>query len=73
MVARTLASLALDRRDDALPAAFVDPSPQRVPPEPFHWLGGEAIRARIMRKEEAELAGRTPIPLSAARRQDPRS
>ena len=40
--------------------AFVDPSPPRVPPEPFHWLGGEAIRVGIMRKEQAELAGRNP-------------
>ena len=38
MVGRTLASLALDRRDDHSRLAFVDPSPPRVPPEPFHWL-----------------------------------
>ena len=46
MVGRTLASLALDRRDEPSRLAFVDPSPPRVPPEPFHWIGGEAIRAR---------------------------
>ena len=46
MVGRTLASLALDRHDEASRLAFVDPSPPRVPPEPFHWIGGEAIRAR---------------------------
>ena len=40
-----------------LACAFVDPSPPRVPPEPFHWIGGEAIRRGLMRKEEAELAG----------------
>ena len=61
MVGRTLASLALDRRDDASRLAFVDPSPRRVPPEPFHWLGGEAIRAGILAKEKAELAGRAPV------------
>jgi glycine/D-amino acid oxidase-like deaminating enzyme len=66
MVGRTLASLALDRRDDHSRLAFVDPSPPRVPPEPFHWLGGETIRRTLMRKEEAELAGHTPDPLSAA-------
>ena len=65
MVGRTLASLALDRRDEHSRLAFVDPSPPRVPPEPFHWLGGEAIRAGIMRKENAELAGRTPDPISS--------
>jgi hypothetical protein len=66
MVGRTLASLALDRRDEHSRLAIVDPSPQRVPPEPFHWLGGNAIRRGIMSKEEAEAAGRDPHPLSAA-------
>lgn len=65
MVARTLASLALGRRDEPSRLPFVDPSPPRVPPEPFQWIGGEAIRQGIMRKEEAELAGRPPDPLSA--------
>jgi glycine/D-amino acid oxidase-like deaminating enzyme len=66
MVGRTLASLALDRRDDHSRLPFVDPSPQRVPPEPFHWLGGEAIRSALMSKENAELAGRDPSFLSRA-------
>jgi glycine/D-amino acid oxidase-like deaminating enzyme len=65
MVGRTLASLALDRRDEYSRLAFVDPSPHRVPPEPLHWVGGEAIRWGIARKEEAELAGHTPDPLSS--------
>ena len=60
MVARTLASLALDRHDEASRLAYVDPAPPRVPPEPFHWIGGEAIRAGIQAKEDAELAGREP-------------
>jgi glycine/D-amino acid oxidase-like deaminating enzyme len=66
MVGRTLASLALDRRDEASRLAFVDPSPPRVPPEPFQWIGGEAIRAGIIAKEEAELAGRRPGRIAAA-------
>ncbi len=65
MVGRTLASLALDRRDDHSRLAFVDPTPQEVPPEPFHWLGGELIRTGIMRKENAELEGRDPDPISS--------
>ncbi len=65
MVGRTLASLALDRRDEHSSLAFVDPSPPKVPPEPFHWLGGEAIRAGIQRKEQAELDGRRPDPVSS--------
>jgi glycine/D-amino acid oxidase-like deaminating enzyme len=65
MVGRTLASLALDRRDEPSRLPFVDPAPPRVPPEPFQWIGGEVIRAGILRKEEAEMAGRTPDPISS--------
>jgi glycine/D-amino acid oxidase-like deaminating enzyme len=60
MVGRTLAALALDRRDEYSRLPIVDPSPQRVPPEPFHWLGGSAIRAGIMSKENAESEARSP-------------
>jgi glycine/D-amino acid oxidase-like deaminating enzyme len=66
MVGRTLASLALDRRDDASRLAFVDPSPRRVPPEPFNWIGGEAIRQGILAKENAELAARPPGRIASA-------
>jgi len=66
MVARTLASLALDRRDDASRLAFVEPSPHRVPPEPFQWIGGEAIRRAMLAKENAELAGRRPGRIASA-------
>jgi glycine/D-amino acid oxidase-like deaminating enzyme len=66
MVARTLASLALDRRDAPSRLAFVDPSPRRVPPEPFQWVGGEAIRLGILAKEEAEMAARPPGKIASA-------
>jgi glycine/D-amino acid oxidase-like deaminating enzyme len=66
MVGRTLASLALDRRDGYSQLPFVDPSPQHVPPEPFHWLGGETIRRALVSKEDAELSGRRPSFLSKA-------
>lgn len=65
MVGRALASLALNRRDEHSRLAFVDPSPRRVPPEPFHWLGGETIRRALIDKEDAELAGRRPKLLSS--------
>jgi len=64
MVGRTLASLALDRADEHSRLPFVDPHPQKVPPEPFHWLGGETIRRALVSKENAELAARRPHPLS---------
>jgi glycine/D-amino acid oxidase-like deaminating enzyme len=65
MVARTLASLALDRHDGYSLLPFVDPEPQRVPPEPLHWLGGETIRRALTSKENAELAGCDPHPISS--------
>jgi glycine/D-amino acid oxidase-like deaminating enzyme len=66
MVGRTLASLALDRRDEHSRLPIVDPTPQRVPPEPFQWIGGSAIRAGIISKERAEGEGRRPHPVSRA-------
>jgi glycine/D-amino acid oxidase-like deaminating enzyme len=66
MVGRVLASLALDRRDEHSRLPIVDPAPRRVPPEPFHWIGGSAIRAGIMSKERAEAEGRRPNLLSSA-------
>jgi glycine/D-amino acid oxidase-like deaminating enzyme len=66
MVGRTLASLVLDRRDEPTQLAFVDDATPRLPPEPFHWIGGETIRLGIMAKEQAEMEGRAPSKLSSA-------
>lgn len=66
MVARTLASLALDHDDDHTNLPFVNAKTPRIPPEPFHWLGGESIRLGIQKKEQAELEGRQPTRLSSA-------
>jgi glycine/D-amino acid oxidase-like deaminating enzyme len=66
MVGRTLASLVLDQRDEPTRLAFVDDEAPRLPPEPFHWAGGEAIRLGIMAKEQAEMEGRAPGKLSSA-------
>lgn len=66
MVGRTLASLALGRKDEHTDLAFVDAKTPRIPPEPFHWLGGEAIRLGLLRKEEAELAGHHPGRITSA-------
>ena len=58
MVGRSLASLALDLRDEHSALALVDPPPVRVPPEPFRYAGGTIIRRAILRKELAEEEGR---------------
>jgi glycine/D-amino acid oxidase-like deaminating enzyme len=64
MVGRSLASLALDRREDASRLAIVEPPPIRVPPEPFRFIGGSIIRRALLGREAAEEAGRRPTPLS---------
>ena len=62
---RTLAALALDRRDDVTRLPFVDPPPRRVPPEPLRIAGAAVIRRALVRKEAAEEAGHRPDAISA--------
>ena len=71
MVGLSLASLALDRSDDPTRLAFVDAEMPRVPPEPFHWIGGESIRLGIAKKEDAEHERPPPEPHRLSRRQGP--
>ena len=61
---RTLAALALDRRDPVTRLPFVDPPPKRVPPEPLRIAGAAVIRRAIVRKEAAEEAGERPDPVT---------
>ena len=62
---RTLAALALDRRDPVTRLPFVDPPPRRVPPEPLRVAGAALIRRALVRKEAAEEEGRLPDPVTA--------
>ena len=71
MLGRSLASLALERRDEASRLAFVDPPPQQVPPEPFRFVGGNVIRRAILRQEAALERGRRPGPVTRAVAADP--
>jgi len=64
MVGRSLASLALDRRDEHSSLAIVDPPAIRVPPEPFRYAGGTIIRRAILRKELAEEEDRRVGPVT---------
>jgi glycine/D-amino acid oxidase-like deaminating enzyme len=66
MVAGALASLALDRRDQASRLAFVEPPGARVPPEPFRFLGGSVIRRALLRRERAIERGQRPGPVTRA-------
>jgi glycine/D-amino acid oxidase-like deaminating enzyme len=65
LLGRTLAALALDRRDDVTRLPFVDPAPRSVPPEPLRIAGASLIRRALVRKEAAEEDGRDPDPVSA--------
>jgi glycine/D-amino acid oxidase-like deaminating enzyme len=60
LAGRTLASLALDRRDEHTRLALVEPPVVRVPPEPIRYLGGTIVRAAVVRKERLEEEGRRP-------------
>jgi glycine/D-amino acid oxidase-like deaminating enzyme len=57
LVGRILASLALDRRDAATSLPIVEPPAAWIPPEPLRWAGAHAVRAALLRTEDAEEAG----------------
>ncbi|HEV2791654.1 MAG TPA: FAD-dependent oxidoreductase, partial [Solirubrobacterales bacterium] len=65
MVGRTLASLSLGRDDDHTHIAFVNPKSPGIPTEPFPWIGGEAIRLGILKKEQAEMERHQPTKLAS--------
>jgi glycine/D-amino acid oxidase-like deaminating enzyme len=64
LLGRTLAALALDRRDPVTRLPFVDPLPRRVPPEPLRVAGAALIRRALIRKEAAEEAGGRADPVT---------
>ena len=59
-----LARLALDRRDALTGLALVDPDRKLMPPEPARWAGGSAIRAALVRRDNAHDRGEQPDPLT---------
>jgi glycine/D-amino acid oxidase-like deaminating enzyme len=67
LAGRTLASLALDRRDEHTRLPFVEAAPgARVPPEPLTWLGGSLVRSALIRSERAAENGGRADPLTRA-------
>jgi hypothetical protein len=67
LAGRTLASLALDRRDEWTRLPIVDCGPGAlVPPEPLAWLGGSLVRSALVRREGVEEQGRRADPLTRA-------
>ncbi len=59
-----LARLALDRRDSITGLAIVEPERKLMPPEPFRWAGGSAIRAALVRRDAAYDGGGEPDPVT---------
>jgi glycine/D-amino acid oxidase-like deaminating enzyme len=67
LAGRTLASLALDRRDEHTRLPIVDAGPgARVPPEPLTWLGGSVVRSALIRCERAAENGSRAGPVTRA-------
>jgi glycine/D-amino acid oxidase-like deaminating enzyme len=67
LAGRTLASLAVDRRDDHTRLPIVDAGPGAyVPPEPLAWLGGSLVRSALIRRERAAENGKRADPLTRA-------
>jgi glycine/D-amino acid oxidase-like deaminating enzyme len=67
LAGRTLASLALDRRDEHTRLPIVEAGPgARVPPEPLTWLGGSLVRSALIRSERAAENGGRADPLTRA-------
>jgi glycine/D-amino acid oxidase-like deaminating enzyme len=67
LAGRTLASLALDRRDENTRLPIVECGPGAwVPPEPFAWLGGSVVRSALVRREHAAEMGERADPLTRA-------
>ena len=61
-----LSSLATGLQDEWTALPLTHRKLPRLPPEPFRYLGGRAIRAAIMATEEAEEEGRVaPLPVRA--------
>lgn len=56
---RILASLALGRTNEWSGCALVGRTCKVFPPEPLRYLGGSLVRNAVIRKERAEMAGRS--------------
>ena len=64
LAGRTLASLALGRRDAPARLPLVEASGGRVPPEPLRYLGGTVVRRALVRREHLEERGQRPGPVT---------
>jgi glycine/D-amino acid oxidase-like deaminating enzyme len=61
---KILSALALGIEDEHTTLPLVHAEPMRFPPEPFRSVGAALTQGAIVRKDEAEDAGRRPDPLT---------
>ena len=59
-----LSRLALGVQDEWTATPLIDGDEGRFPPEPIRFLGARIVRHAVMRKEQAEAAGRRPRALA---------
>jgi glycine/D-amino acid oxidase-like deaminating enzyme len=57
---RILAALAMESDEPITRLPMVNPRPHRFPPEPFRYVGARVLREAMIRREDAEEAGRRP-------------
>lgn len=57
---KILASLVLNRKDEWSECGLVGRKCKTFPPEPFRYMGGNAVRNAVIRKERDELQGNKP-------------
>lgn len=60
LAGRILAGLALDADEPLTRLAIVGRVPRGLPPEPFRYVGARILREAMVRREDAEEAGRRP-------------
>ncbi len=60
LLGRVLAGLALDADEPITRLPIVGSPRPRFPPEPFRWVGASVMREAMIRREDAEEAGRRP-------------
>lgn len=66
LAGEVLAEMVLEGGDAGLPRPLSRLPDRRLPPEPFRYVGGLAVRRAIARKESAEDLGRSARPLTQA-------
>ncbi|HYM50383.1 MAG TPA: FAD-binding oxidoreductase [Candidatus Limnocylindrales bacterium] len=64
LAGQILARLALGREDEITRLPIVNPRRRQFPPEPLRSLGARIVRRAIVRKDDAEDAGRRADPLT---------